>query len=263
MSPTTRPLLREADVRAMVRLLGEVAAVPGNHESKRLRVMTGLCRLIGADYWVWALCTSLVPGQQPIFLTAFNGGFSAEQFGRYMRAVDHPAMAAITAPLAREIATKGCHLTRLLRQIDPDDRLFSSPVGALWRQAGIRPVLLSYRPLRKPNVSCIGLYRRAGRPWFDERAARIAHIILTEVPWLHEQGWPEDRAATLPQLPPRARTVLNLLIRGLSRKEIGVALAISELTANEHVKRVYRHFGVHSQPQLVSRFFRGDGGDVP
>ena len=41
------------------------------------------------------------------------------------------------------------------------------------------------------------------------------------------------------------------------------SLAISELTVNEHVKRVYRHFGVHSQSQLVSRFLRGDGGDVP
>ena len=47
--------LSEPDVRAIVRLLGEVAALQGDHAAKKRALMDGLCRLIGADYWGWGL----------------------------------------------------------------------------------------------------------------------------------------------------------------------------------------------------------------
>jgi DNA-binding CsgD family transcriptional regulator len=251
----------ERDVRAMVRLIGEVAADPGGHAEKKRRLMYGLCQLVGADFWVWALSTSLIPGRQPVYLAAFNGGFESGQFAHFMRAVDHPDMARLTAPLAAELREKRVHLTRLLQQIVPNGDFSPYSVGEFWRAAGIGPILLSYRPLSAAAHSCIALYRRLGRPAFDEHEARIAHIVTSEVPWLHEEGWPQDRGASIPRLAPRQRTVLNLLVRGLSRKEIARGLAISEHTANGYVKAVFRHFKVHSQPELMNRFVQGDGGD--
>ena len=248
----------------MVHLLGEVAVNPGDFTAKKRQLMNGLCRLIGAELWVWVACPSLEPGKQPVYLYALHGGFEQEQFGRYMKAVDHPDMAVLTAPWAEELAA-GVHIqvTRLLQHVDPDLTIFERPVGALWREADIGPIIVSGRRIEKDLMSGIAVYRRHGQPLFDEREARIAHIVLTEVPWLHEVTGSDGPVATVPFVSNRERTVLNLLIHGLSRKQIAAALSISEHTVNDYVKAVYRHFGVNSQVQLANRFLRGDGGDVP
>jgi DNA-binding CsgD family transcriptional regulator len=255
--------IAERDVRDMVRLLGGVAADPGDHAAKKCRLMKGLCALVGADYWVWALCVKLVPGEQPVYINAYNGGFGAEQMGAFMKAIDHPDFKNVTRPFAAELARKQTHLTRLQCEIDPKNLFVDKQVFLLWKEAGIGPVLLSYRPLPQDGMlSAIALYRRHGKTSFDSREARIAHIILTEVPWLHTEGWTTLPSAAVPLLARRPRTVFNLLLQGLSRKQIAAGLKISEHTVNDYVKAVYRHFSVSSQSQLIRRFYCGDGGDI-
>jgi DNA-binding CsgD family transcriptional regulator len=109
----------------------------------------------------------------------------------------------------------------------------------------------------------IGLYRHHGKAEFTAREVRIAHIILTEVTWLHEQGWPDDRGVDVPKLSRRQRLALNLLIQGLSRKQIAEAMKISAHTAQGYIKDVYRIFNINSQAALMSRFLQGNGRDVP
>jgi DNA-binding NarL/FixJ family response regulator len=122
---------------------------------------------------------------------------------------------------------------------------------------------MSLRPLDPCSGSGIGLLRRYHREKFSARESRIAHIVLTEVPWLHEQGWPMDRGASAPALSQRLRLALNLLTLGQSRKEIAARMNISTHTVQGYVKTIYRHFGVHSQGELMNRFYEGNGQDVP
>ncbi len=122
-------------------------------------------------------------------------------------------------------------------------------------------VILSVRPVDERSQSVLGIYRKYGRPLFSAAESRTAHIILSEVGWLHEAGWPEDRGVTVPHLAKRERMTLNLLLEGWTRQRIAEHLAISLHTVQDYVKRVYRRFGVHSQAELVRRFHRGDGGD--
>ncbi len=56
-------------------------------------------------------------------------------------------------------------------------------------------------------------------------------------------------------LVPRHRTVLNLLGDGWNRKKIVGHLGISLNTVHGYVKDIFKHFGVHSQPELL-------GGDL-
>jgi hypothetical protein len=100
-------------VRAIVRLLGEVAALNGGHEEKKRTLMDGLCVLIGADFWAWALATKFEPGEQPVYTAITSGGFSPEQFPKLLVAFEHPDLATLTAPLAREVDAEGRHITRL------------------------------------------------------------------------------------------------------------------------------------------------------
>ncbi|HZZ58335.1 MAG TPA: LuxR C-terminal-related transcriptional regulator [Opitutaceae bacterium] len=264
MADSVARAISERDVRAMVRLLGEVPGTGGGQAAQKRCLMQGLARLIGANCWIWGYCASLVPGKQPVYIGGIHGGFDNLRFARFMAAVDHPEMAALTGPFAAELARSETHLTRLGHEIVDQEAFVRSEAGRLWHEAGIGSIILSYRPLpEEGRLSAAGLYRPTGRPLFTAREARIAHIVLSEVPWLHQLGWPTERGPAVPALGRRARTVLNLLLQGMSRKEIAAGFRIAEETVNSHVKAVFRHFGVRARADLIHRFFRGDGGDRP
>lgn len=255
--------LTEADMRAVVHLLGDVIACQGSYADKKRHLMDGLCHLIDADAWVWTLAQ--VGTDRPATHVGFiHGGFDDGRFARFLEAIEHPETHALSAPFIRELyAGEQSQLTRVRQQLDPEDKFVACDAHALWKDANIGPLLFSARSIADGGVSGIGLYRNFARPSFSERDARIAHILLSEVSWLHGQDWPEDRGETVVKLPPRQRVVLNAMIQGWNRKKIADHLGLSVNTVHGYAKNIFQHFQVHSQAELVSRFSWGDGGDTP
>lgn len=244
----------------MVHLLGNVIAVPGDINAKRRLLMDGLCRLIDAATWV--LCMAeFDPDKPPSFIGLVHSGFDDERFARYLLAMNHPAMEPVTRPSSLELQAKGIHLTRTQRQMDPDFLLENSPAAPFWEAAGIGPLMTSQRPMAEGRISGIGIYRDLGSSHFNDREAKIAHIILSEVPWLHFTAFPDQASHEITNLYPRHRTVLNLLGDGWSRTKIAEHLGLSVNTVHGYVKVIFKHFGVHSQSELLARFTQGDGGD--
>jgi DNA-binding CsgD family transcriptional regulator len=255
------PLLGEDDVREIVRLLGDVIVSRQDFSSVKRQLVEGLCRLIDADAWTWSLGCFAEPGAQPVYLGMAHGGFDEARYTRLLLAASHPDMAWTSERLLTEMRTKDTHVTRLRQQVVDEATFVASGVDGHLRAADIGPFIFSLRPIDDRAVSIIALYRRQGASDFSERASRIAHILLTELPWLHEQGWPQDRGASVPRLSPRLRLVLNLLLDGRSRKEMAANLSLSEHTVAQYQKALYRHFGVTSHATLLRRFQMGDGGD--
>ncbi len=247
----------------MVRLLGDVAVTQGSVRDKRWMLMRGLCELISADSWLWGSTPELVAGSRPVFTSLSHGGFDEKRLPKMLLAVEHPDTWRIPADFTRELAARRVHLTRSLRQIDPGGLALRSQAAPLWRDADIGEALLSFRPLTSPETSVIALYRRCGDEPFDLREVRIAHIILTEVPWLHHSHDPEENGTEGPRLSPRRRTVLNLILEGGTRKDVAHDLGISVHTLDGYIKDIFRYFGVHSQAELIARFRSGDGRDTP
>jgi DNA-binding CsgD family transcriptional regulator len=225
--------------------------------------MEGLCGLVSADAWVWGLAAEMNPDRLPVYVSFQHGRFDEAQFAAFLKIQTHPLMVGISAPYSRELLSHpNLHLTRTLQQIGNDDKRFAEPeVAALWDPCGLHPRCLSFHPLGDDKYSGIALYRKIGRPLFGARESRIAHIIMTEVSWLHAQGWPEDRGAEVPRLSPRTRLVLELLLQSQGRKQIAAHLGISENTVAGYTKEIYRHFRVRSHAELLRRFYQGDGGD--
>lgn len=249
-----------SDVRQMVCLLGEVIAAPGGHSEKKQMLMDGLCHIIDASAWIWGVGQH-DPDHVPFYIAFNRGNIDESRFARLMEAVNHPEMQEFIRPFSEELATTGMHLTRLRQQINPTGSFTGSNAEKAWLRADIGPVMLSCKPLPGGGFSSIGIYRTAERELFTERESRIAHIVLTEVSWLHLTGWPDERGQSASRLYPRLRTVLNLLIEGWNRKQIADSLEISINTLNGYVKEIYRHFSVHSQAELLARLSRGNGGD--
>ncbi len=254
------PSLSEKDVRKIVRLLGEVIAVRGDIHQKRRLLMDGLCGLIDATAWVWAM-SEFHPDKPPSSIGLEHGGFAEERFARYLDAINHPAMEPVMRPSSHELQTRGVHLTRTRFQMDPNGQLENSSAGLFWDKANIGPLMTSMRPMNGGGMSAIGIYRELDQPHFVEREAQIVHIILSEVPWLHFQEFPDKPSQEITNLYPRHRTVLNCLCEGWSRKKIANHLGLSTNTIHGYSKVIFKHFDVHSQAELLARFSKGDGGD--
>jgi DNA-binding CsgD family transcriptional regulator len=247
----------------MVRIVGEVAILEGGVAEKKRFLMERLCRLIEADAWAWALSCQREPNKPQVYVNVSKGGLTDENFMKVLEAIEHPEMPAFVGSFFRDVTEQGKHLTRIRNQIVEDVALFErSAAGEAWRRAGIGSTMMSLRPLDEKSGSTIALYRLADRPEFTPRDSRIAHIILTELAWLHEVGWPEDRGRTVPTLSRRQRLALNLLTTGNSCKQIASRMSISTHTAQGYIKDIYRHFDVHSQAELMNRFYQGNGFDV-
>lgn len=225
--------------------------------------MTRLCQLIDAQSWLWAAAPIIGAEQSPTYLFHQFGGFHPEEMPDYLAAIRHPDTHAMSAELFEELTRTSRHLTRRRQDIVDDERFFNSPSHPLWVKAGIGPIMLSYRPLEDGAYSAVGLYRKIDAQPFSLRESKIAHIILSEVDWLHQEGVSTLKSRSLPALSPRCRMVFTHLLEGLSRKEIAEILGLSVHTINDYVKTVFLHFGVRSTPALLARFRLGNGQDTP
>ena len=250
----------ERDFLEVVRILSEIATMEGSLDEKRVRLMTEIALLLDTDTWIWGFSPLLEPGKQPVYLFQNTGGFDEKRMSRLLMAVEHPDTGLMTAPLAQAMVESGTHVTRLRQDIVPDERFLNSPALPLWKDANVGPIMLSFRP-QEQGTSVAAFYRPVSAPSFTAREARIAHIVLTGVPWLHVASKPPEPAHEIPKLPPRCRLILSQIVAGRARKEIAADLGLSLHTVNDYIKQIFKHFDVHSQTQLVAKLRNGDGHD--
>ena len=207
------PTLPEKHVRGIVRLLGEVIAASGTIDEKRRLVMEGLCGIIDARAWIWGMWV-YHPDEQPTYVGMIHSGFDEQRIARLMNAVNHPDMERVARHSRLELQARGVHLTRTRHQIDPQGLLAATAAGACWRKADIDDLITSMRPMADGGVSGIAIYREIDKPHFTERETRIAHIVLSEIPWLHFKAFPDKQAREILKFYPRHRTVLNCMCEG-------------------------------------------------
>jgi DNA-binding CsgD family transcriptional regulator len=253
--------LSETDVREMMGVLGHIAGLDEDLATKRRILLENLAQLIGADCWHWCLLGRKTAGELPTFSVFLKGGFTEKRFAKYLTAQEHPEMAMFNAPSLADLEKRGAHITRLRQQVDPENRFPKSNVYRLWREADVAPLILSMRPGTDGQASAVTLFRDFDRPLFNERENRITHVMLSSVPWLHDEAWPNHPRRRMSVLSPRLYTVINLLLQGMGRKQIAGEMNISIHTLNGYIKDVYARFQVHSQSELIRRFVEGDGGD--
>lgn len=209
--------LSETDVRAIVSILADTALLSEPGEQRRF-IMHRLAALVNADTWVWGVSPLLEPGKQPVYLFNHTHGFDESRMSRFLLAVEHSDSGAMTAPLALAMMETGNRATRDLSCIVSRKRFSSSPARPLWEAAGIGPLLISIGPTPGGGISVVGFYRPVRAPDFTPRETRLMHIILTELPWLHDDGLPHSPARPVATLSPRQRIITNLLAQGQSGK---------------------------------------------
>ena len=255
--------LSEADVRAVVRLLGEVAAMRGDIPAKKRRLMDGLNELVGADMWVCAVATINTAQRIPSVVSLQHEGLSPEQaaaMARYGQDLNQPPPENV---LSARLVEQHFHWTRRRDQMISDEQWYGDTVNVQrHREMGYDDFLYSSYPLDEPGVySIFGFYRHFGRAGFTDRDCRLVHIVTAEVDWLHYEHEPMQQESRVFRLSPRLRAVLVLLLDGWDRKSIARHMHLSPHTVGDYMKQLYQHFGVDGHVALLRRFMTGAHAD--
>lgn len=254
--------LADEDVRGIVRLLSDIVILDSSLAGKKAALMSGLQKLIGADGWLWSVTRVDVDTRTPISVGLMHGGLSDEQLTGWLEASQSNCPPPEDGPMFELTRTRS-HFTRTRQQVVSDEDWYKHPAVVRHRlRLGIEHFLYSVYPIDEADelYSAIGLFRFLGREKFSERELRIAHIVLSEVAWLHTAELPGDRGQKVPMLTPRQRVVLIMLLEAHDKDEIARLLHISPHTAKDHIKAIYEHFNVSSQLELIRRFRYGDAG---
>ena len=74
------------------------------------------------------------------------------------------------------------------------------------------------------------------------------HVMLADDPLAQRMAWAEGRAERLTK---RELEALTLVTRGLSNKEIGYRLHVTERTVEFHVSNILRRLGLNSRVEAA------------
>lgn len=204
--------IEEADMRVIVRLLGETAAVQGGLMHKKLYLLDGLCDFVGSGEWAWALTSARETPDS--FL------------------------------LRRKIGVPFDWPTRLPEASGAIVRVETFPDHAPSH------VISSDFVLNPEAKSKILLLRDPEEPAYSLRETHLASLVLDEIPWLHWREWKSPQPCH-DKLSPRLQWTLDLLLLGMGRKEIADQIGISEGTVSGYIRGLYQHFEVNSQAELM------------
>ena len=255
-------VLSMEDMAAVVRLLGEVADMEAPPAARKRRLMLGLAEMISADACLWVV-SRIRDDEVVAGVEVLHEGLDEEGLTIFYQASYDQDTPMLEYEAMFRIMAQGKPATRRRQQLVDDDAWYAHPQVERYRKRiGLDQSIMSFHPLGHETWSCIGFHRTWGRPAFTPYESRLVHVVLSEIPWLHGAGCPNEAELTLPLLPRRLRIVLGLLLDGWERARIATHLSLSEATVRSYTSEIYRHFQVRSQRELIGRFRMGDGADL-
>jgi len=126
----------------------------------------------------------------------------------------------------------------MLTVFEEDEKIFAAikagANGYLLKKDSPQKILDAIKELSEGRASMNGLIAKKVMEYFHKKTA-VAHVDAFN-------------------LTKREREILELLIQGLSYKEIASKCFISPETMNSHIKNIYQKLNVHSRAQINARF---------
>ena len=146
-------------------------------------------------------------------------------------------------PLVTSVLTAGADLvTRNSTEAPVCKRIHAE----LHMHASVDASLVSICRLADGTTRLLVLKRANGDRPFEEEDCEAIDVFRSE----HETLFAP--ATSTPQLSPRERETLDLLLTGQSEKLIAASMGLSVHTTHDHVKSVYRKLGVRSRAELMA-----------
>jgi DNA-binding CsgD family transcriptional regulator len=245
-------LLREGEIKSLLRLVGEVTELPRDKVARRTHVLHGLLSLVGGRSAVALEMAG--PGEGPFARpgTIVNVDYGTESEARQSETYlvhNHPADPVLPGFLA----ARGQTLT-MTRDVDDAAYHRTDHFNIVRRPFGIDHSLYCRLTLPNDDDLAVGLQRGPADPDFGERDKALVHLLHTSAP--HVYAAPRSAAPELDELAPRLRPVLRHLLQGDAEKEVAAKLKLSRHTVHRYVQAIYQALNVHSRGELLAKHAR-------
>lgn len=244
---------------------------------RRRGLMTGLSDLLDADYWVWSqMSVDPETGEHTPVDMVHN--FPERTLRLLMSGINDPENPCPAASKLFTMLAANPHQTRRRCDLVTDRRWYGSTHYKAYRKTcGIDDCIYSFYVGPMPTqsdppgagapvghgghprrlISGVVLHRKTERQAFDESRARLLHVVLNRVVWLHEPAAAVDAQQVVGELTTRQREVVGYLSEGKTVSQIAGVMGVSVNTVNSHLKAVHKAYGVTNRSQLLSRLFGG------
>jgi DNA-binding CsgD family transcriptional regulator len=254
-------MVRAEDVEKMMGLAGELMELPADATVRTKHMLSGLCRLVGADFANFADTLTTEEGDQ---LKVLTGSMTPWDVGTLDGVVRYFQTGWPHDPICPEI------YRRLAQQADPVLTCLREEVvdRRAWEGSD------HYHQVRKPakldesisakirmpdgkRVVNVAVHRCTGERAFGARERLILDLFYRHIARrIYGRVWRETYGKFM-GLAPRARETLTHLMGGKSGKQIARAMGISLFSVNDYLKEIYRHYGVSGRGELMAKWNGG------
>ena len=249
-----------SDTKPIAELLALVTALETKQQSlenRREQLMQFLKLTIHAQngFWGWGRGMPLDSSIAPVAVIPVR--YTLEKWKALQSiALSEFSLRTFSTPI-RDLLQTRSHVTISRSQLWTDEQWYSNPeVAAKLHSIGVDNSLISVNYFVTDNWTSATFFREMGEPDFAAADRELVDLAMGSIAWMKPKPSESVAPSTFVDLSPRQRTVMLLLLDGLSRKEIAADLNLSLHTVNDHCKELFTRFEVNSAMELASRFLR-------
>lgn len=252
-----------SDVRALLRLLGEVRELGDSPSAWRGHLAEQLSQLCGARA---AVSSELSPRSSPSEAQRAAAAAGSCQAAITPLAVAHAGLSEADTDsffqdviwydhsrdrtLQRLVPLYGSTFVRSRADLAEDATWYGSALASeRFRRHDCDDFIIAMCAVPGAGVICsLELFRPWGAARFAERERLLVQLVQEELSRDFQASFEPLR-----RLSPRQRQVLDLLRRGLAEKQVAAELGVSPHTVHDYVKALYRSHGVTSRAELLAQ----------
>lgn len=249
--------VRTDDVRALLRLVGELHELPNDPDVRVAHMLECVCKLVGGR-------TGFVNILDP---TSDGSALKLVWVGQH-GSLDNDGRAAMgrlgkldmkhQGPLINAMAKGGPRAMTLVRDklVSKREWYRSSFFNEHLRVARLDSNMCSSFPLREPGRRfTIGMFRALGDRQFGPREWTLLELLNSEFGWFY-RAVVEALNGPTRQLSRQLRRTLARLVDGDSEKQIARRMNLSKHTVHDYVKELHKRFDVSSRGELLAAVHR-------
>lgn len=255
--------VRTDDVRALLRLVGELNELPNDPDVRVAHMLECVCKLVGGQNgFVNILEFSADRSAFSLVWMAQHG--SLENDGQ--AAMGRLAKLGVESqgPLVGAMLKGGPRATTLVREklVSKREWYRSSFFNEHLRVARLDGNMCSCFPLPEPGRRfATGMFRALGDRQFGPREWTLLELLNSEFGWFY-RAVVEALNGPTRQLPRQLRRTLARLVDGDSEKQIARRMHLSPHTVHDYVKELHKRFGVSSRGELLAAYHRQTNGEI-
>ncbi len=244
-------------LRQLMLVVTRNSSIAASLEERRYSTFKALFQLLDVDagHWAWGRGHPLKTAVAP--LAIIHEGYSPQQLATLVEHSLKPeAIQTFQARAGASIAGRthgGWHRRAIFTDAQwKASTLWSENVARL----GLDSFAHAVNYTTNDTWSCLHFMRKTGRAEFTADDALLCDLALTGIVWLNAQAEERVPPEVFTDVTPRQRTVMLMLLDGMSRKQIATSLQLSPHTVDDHIKAIYTHFEVSSVGELAARFMK-------